>query len=218
LHCNNTVITIGVQLAASRAARRAQEPAMSIRHPLAATPRSGHAFATLAGGCFWCLEAVFEELDGVVDVESGYSNGHTEQPDYRQVCTGETGYAEVVRIEFDPARIDYRELLEVFFAIHDPTTPNRQGNDVGTQYRSAIFYEDEEQRVVAEEFLRDARRRFEDDVVTLLEPVARYRRAETHHQEYFRHNPTQGYCMFVFGPKVEKFRRTFARKRRVVVT
>ena len=187
---------------------------MSIRQPLGPAPRPGNAFATLAGGCFWCLEAVYEELDGVVDVESGYSNGHTENPDYRQVCAGDTGFAEVVRIEFDPARVSFRELLEIFFAIHDPTTPNRQGNDIGSQYRSAIFFDGPEQQDQAAQFLQEARRLFDEDVVTELGAVDRYQRAETHHQEYFRHNPSQGYCMFVIGPKVEKFRRTFARKRR----
>jgi len=191
---------------------------MSIRHPLGPVPRLHYAFATLGGGCFWCLEAVFEELDGVVDVEAGYSNGTTEDPDYRQVCGGDTGYAEVVRIEFDPARIEYRQLLDVFFAIHDPTTPNRQGNDVGSQYRSAIFYHSEEQKSIATQFLQEAQHLFEDDIVTQLEPVDRYVRAETHHQEYFRQNPTQGYCMFVIGPKVEKFRRAFARIRRAGVS
>lgn len=191
---------------------------MSIRNPLAATPPPGHEFATLAGGCFWCLEAVFEELDGVIDVESGYSNGHTDKPDYRRVCSGESGYAEAVRIEFDPARISYRALLDVFFAIHDPTTLNRQGNDVGSQYRSAIFYHNEEQKAIAMQFLQDARHLFDDDIVTQLEPVERYFRAETYHQEYFRNNPKQGYCMFVIGPKVEKFRAAFARKRRAAVT
>jgi peptide-methionine (S)-S-oxide reductase len=187
---------------------------MSAQHALGAEPRTGNEFATLAGGCFWCLEAVFEELEGVVDVESGYANGRTPDPDYRQVCSGETGYAEVVRIEFDPARIQFRELLEVFFAIHDPTTPNRQGNDVGTQYRSGIYFHSEAQRAAAADFLREAAHRFEDDIVTELQPVQRYVRAETYHQEYFRQNPGQGYCSFVIGPKVEKFRRTFARKRR----
>ncbi len=191
---------------------------MSVQHPLGSAPRPGHEFATLAGGCFWCLEAVCEELDGVVDVESGYSNGGAGAPDYRQVCTGETGYAEVVRIEFDPSRIRFRELLEVFFAIHDPTTPNRQGSDVGTQYRSAIFYHSEEQRAIAAAFLHEAARLYEDEIVTQLLPVERYYRAEPYHQEYFRQNPSQGYCMFVIGPKLEKFRRTFASKRRVTAT
>jgi peptide-methionine (S)-S-oxide reductase len=190
---------------------------MSAQHPLGPAPGAGNEFATFGGGCFWCLEAVFEELEGVVDVESGYSNGRTPSPAYRQVCTGETGYAEVVRIEFDPSRTSYRELLEIFFAIHDPTTPNRQGNDIGTQYRSAIFHHSEEQRATAAAFLRAAEHLYEDDIVTQLRPVERYHRAELHHQEYFRLNPSQGYCMFVIGPKVEKFRRSFAHKRRVEV-
>ena len=187
---------------------------MSIGHPLGPQPRQGNAFATLAGGCFWCLEAVFDELEGVIDVESGYSNGNTGPVDYRQVCSGDTGYAEVVRIEFDPARLGFCELLEVFLAIHDPTTLNRQGNDVGSQYRSAIFFDGPEQQAQAAQFLQQAQCRFDEDIVTELQPVERYQRAETHHQEYFRHNPTQGYCLFVIGPKLEKFRRTFAARRR----
>jgi len=189
---------------------------MSAQHPLGNAPAPAHDFATFAGGCFWCLEAVFAELDGVTGVESGYSNGRTETPHYREVCAGDTGYAEVVRVEFDPARVSFRELLEVLFAIHDPTTLNRQGNDVGTQYRSAIFYHSEEQRAAAEAFLREAARQYEDEITTQLLPVERYHRAESHHQEYFRLNPSQGYCLFVIGPKLEKFRRTFARKRRLV--
>jgi peptide-methionine (S)-S-oxide reductase len=187
---------------------------MSIRQPLGPSPRPGNEFATLGGGCFWCLEAVFEELEGVVDVESGYAGGTVDRPSYRQVCEGGTGHAEVVRIEFDPARVSYRELLEVFFAVHDPTTLNRQGNDVGTQYRSAIFHHSDAQKMAAEEFLRGAQRHYDDDIVTQLLPAAGYFRAEDYHQEYFRHNPAQGYCMFVVGPKVEKFRRAFAQKRR----
>jgi len=187
---------------------------MSLENPIGAEPRAGHEFATLAGGCFWCLEAVFQELEGVVDVESGYSNGITEHPEYRRICNGDTGYAEVVRIEFDPQRIGFDELLAVFFVIHDPTTPNRQGNDVGSQYRSAIFTHSEAQRAAALDFLAQARRRFDEDIVTQVEPVARYVRAEEYHQEYFRSNPGQGYCQFVVGPKVEKFRRSFAPKRR----
>ena len=190
---------------------------MSAQHPLGPAPRPGNEFATLAGGCFWCLEAVYAELDGVVEVESGYSNGRTDPPTYRQVCTGDTGYAEVVRVEFDPARLAYRDLLEIFFAIHDPTTPNRQGNDVGTQYRSGIYYHCEEQRATAAEFLKNAARQYDDDIVTELLAVERYVRAETHHQEYFRQNPSQGYCMFVIGPKVDKFRKTYARRRRAVM-
>jgi len=187
---------------------------MSIRNQLGAQPAPGHEFATLGGGCFWCLEAVFEELDGVVDVESGYSGGQVRNPSYAQVCGGDTGHAEVVRLEFDPARISFREILEVFFAVHDPTTPNRQGNDVGSQYRSAIFFHSEEQRRVALEVIDQARDALGKDVVTEVTPAAEYFRGEDYHQEYFRHNPAQGYCMFVISPKVEKFRSTFARKRR----
>jgi peptide-methionine (S)-S-oxide reductase len=187
---------------------------MSIKNPLGAQPRPGNEFATLGGGCFWCLEAVYEELQGVVDVESGYAGGRVANPTYRQVCDGDTGHAEVVRIEFDPARISYREILEVFFSIHDPTTRDRQGNDVGTQYRSVIFHHSDEQRRVAEDVMREAQSQIDARIVTQLAPVPEYYRAETYHQEYFRHNPAQGYCMFVVAPKVAKFRKTFAAKRK----
>lgn len=187
---------------------------MSIRNPLAPQPRPGNEFATLGGGCFWCLEAVYEELQGVVDVESGYAGGHVRNPSYRQVCDGDTGHAEVVRIEFDPTRLSYREVLEVFFAIHDPTTLNRQGNDVGTQYRSAIFTHSDAQRAIAEDVIREAQAHYDQEIVTQVLPAPDYFRAEDYHQEYFRHNPAQGYCMFVVAPKVEKFRKTFAAKRR----
>ena len=189
---------------------------MSIRNPLGAAPRPGHQFATLGGGCFWCLEAVFEELDGVVDVESGYSGGQVRDPEYRQVCDGTTGHAEVVRIEFDPARIGYRQVLEVFFAIHDPTTLNRQGNDIGDQYRSVIFTHDDAQRALAEAVIAEAQPHYRSPIVTQVLPAPVYYRAETYHQEYFRHNAAQGYCMFVVAPKVEKFRSTFAALRRRV--
>jgi peptide-methionine (S)-S-oxide reductase len=191
---------------------------MSIRKPLGAQPAPGHQFATLGGGCFWCLEAVFEELEGVVDVESGYSGGTVANPGYQQVCEGTTGHAEVVRLEFDPDRISYREILEVFFAVHDPTTLNRQGNDVGTQYRSVIFYHDAEQQRTASEVIAEARTAWSRQIVTQLLPAPAYYRAEDYHQEYFRHNPAQGYCAFVIAPKLEKFRTTFARKRRATVT
>lgn len=187
---------------------------MSIKHPLAPNPRPGHEFATLGGGCFWCLEAVYEELEGVVDVESGYAGGRVPRPTYEQVCGGATGHAEVVRIEFDPSVISYREILEVFFVIHDPTQSNRQGDDVGTQYRSAIFIHSDEQRRIAAEVIDELRSHVTGRVVTEVMPVPDYYRAETHHQEYFRHNAAQGYCMFVVAPKVAKFRKTFAAKRR----
>ncbi|HQR22511.1 MAG TPA: peptide-methionine (S)-S-oxide reductase MsrA [Burkholderiaceae bacterium] len=187
---------------------------MSIKHPLGPEPRPGNEFATLGGGCFWCLEAVYEDVEGVVDVESGYTGGHVEQPNYRQVCEGTTGHAEVVRIEFDPKKISYRELLEIFFTIHDPTTLNRQGNDVGTQYRSAIYLHSAEQRNVAEGVIREAQPHYRDAIVTELTDAGPYWRAEDYHQGYFQHNPAQGYCMFVVAPKVIKFRQTFAAKRR----
>jgi len=187
---------------------------MSIKKPLGQEPRPGHQFATLAGGCFWCLEAVFEDVEGVVDVESGYTGGAVDRPTYRQVCEGTTGHAEVVRIEFDLARITYRELLEIFFSIHDPTTPNRQGNDVGTQYRSAIYVHSAEQRSVAAAVIAEAQAYYRDRIVTEVAEPGPYWRAEDYHQEYFRHNPTQGYCSVVVAPKVAKFRKTFAAKRR----
>ncbi|MFO0144411.1 MAG: peptide-methionine (S)-S-oxide reductase MsrA [Betaproteobacteria bacterium] len=188
---------------------------MSIKNALGTQPRPGHEFATLGGGCFWCLEAVYEELQGVIDVESGYAGGHVDQPSYRAVCDGGTGHAEVVRIEFDPAGISYREILEVFFTIHDPTQLNRQGNDVGEQYRSVIFTHSDAQRQIAEATIREIQPHYDDEVVTLVVPASNYYRAETYHQEYFRHNPAQGYCMFVVAPKVEKFRKTFVNKRRL---
>jgi len=187
---------------------------MSIAHALGPAPRPGHEFATLGGGCFWCLEAVYEEVKGVVDVESGYSGGHVDRPSYRQVCGGDTGHAEVVRIEFDPAQISYREILDIFFVIHDPTTPNQQGNDVGTQYRSIILVHSSEQRSVAEQVIAEAQQQLDSRVVTEVVDAGPYFRAEREHQEYFRHNAAQGYCMFVVAPKVAKFRETFAAKRR----
>ena len=167
---------------------------------------------TLAGGCFWCVEAVFEQVRGVIDVQSGYSNGETVRPTYEQVCTGRTGHAEVVKVEFDPAQITLREILEIFFVVHDPTTLNRQGNDVGTQYRSGIYYTDEAQKQVAEDVIREIgeSRTYRSPVVTEVRPLANYSTAEDYHQDYFLNHPDQGYCAFVVGPKVEKFQKTFA--------
>ena len=166
----------------------------------------------LGGGCFWCTEAVFDRVQGVLDVESGYSNGETVRPTYEQVCTGRTGHAEVVKVEFDPAQITLREILEIFFVVHDPTTLNRQGNDVGTQYRSGIYYTDEAQKQVAEDVIREIgeSRTYRSPVVTEVRPLANYSTAEDYHQDYFLNHPDQGYCAFVVGPKVEKFQKTFA--------
>ena len=165
---------------------------------------------TLGGGCFWCLEAVYEKVDGVTAVESGYANGQVKNPSYEQVCSGDTGHAEVVRVSFDTGKIGLREILEIFFTIHDPTTPNRQGNDVGSQYRSGIYFHDDEQQRVAREVLAELNEHHKGRVVTELQPVANYSRAEDYHQHYFANHPEQGYCAFVVAPKVEKFRKTFA--------
>ncbi|MDE2275239.1 MAG: peptide-methionine (S)-S-oxide reductase MsrA, partial [Burkholderiales bacterium] len=164
------------------------------------------------GGCFWCLEPVFEELEGVVDVESGYSGGTVANPSYRQVCEGDTGHAEVVRVSFDNARITLEEILQIFFTIHDPTTLNRQGNDVGPQYRSGIYWHEPAQERVARTVLDEAQRALGGRVVTELAPLANYWPAEAYHQHYFANHPNQGYCAFVVAPKVEKFRRTFKQR------
>ncbi len=167
--------------------------------------------ATLAGGCFWCLEAVFKELRGVEEVISGYAGGHLPNPSYGQVCGGMTGHAEVVQIAFDPQLITFKELLEVFFTIHDPTTLNRQGADVGTQYRSGIFYHSPEQKAVAEQMIADlaAAGVWEDPIVTELTPLPEFYRAENYHQQYFENNPNQPYCRAVVAPKVAKARQKF---------
>ncbi len=172
------------------------------------------ATTTLAGGCFWCLEAVFLRLRGVQRVESGYAGGHLDNPTYRAVCSGTTGHAEVVQVEFDPQEISYRELLEVFFAIHDPTTLNRQGADVGTQYRSAIFYHDDAQKQDAEAMIREltAQQIWEQPIVTEVVPLTRFYPAEDYHREYYDRNPEQGYCQVVISPKVAKLRQKFAAK------
>jgi peptide-methionine (S)-S-oxide reductase len=172
------------------------------------------ATATLAGGCFWCLEAVFLRLRGVQRVASGYAGGHADHPTYRAVCTGTTGHAEVVQIDFDAEQISYGELLEVFFAIHDPTTLNRQGADVGTQYRSAIFYHDAAQQQEAERMIRELNEQqiWENPIVTEVVPLTRFFPAEDYHREYYDRNPEQGYCQVVISPKVAKLRQKFAEK------
>jgi peptide-methionine (S)-S-oxide reductase len=169
---------------------------------------------TLGGGCFWCTEAVYEHVDGVTAVESGYSNGHVAQPTYEQVCSGATGCVEVIRVAFDADRISLREVLEIFFVIHDPTTPNRQGNDVGTQYRSGIYCHDAAQQAVAREVMDEVNAQLGGRLVTELLPLADYSRAEDYHQHYYANHPYQGYCAMVAAPKIEKFRKTFASRYR----
>ena len=167
--------------------------------------------ATLAAGCFWCVEAVFDDLKGVQDVVSGYSGGHTENPTYQQVCSETTGHAEVVQIKFDPNELSYKELLQVFFTVHDPTQLNRQGNDVGTSYRSAIFYHSDEQKRVAEEVVKEfeAEGIYDKSIVTQIASFDKFYAAEDYHQEYFANNPNQPYCAAVVAPKVAKFRQKF---------
>jgi peptide-methionine (S)-S-oxide reductase len=165
--------------------------------------------ATLGGGCFWCLEAVYQELKGVQHVESGYTGGHVPNPTYEQVCEGSTGHAEVVRLEFDPAVVSYRQILEIFFTMHDPTTLNRQGNDIGTQYRSAIYTHSAEQEETAKQVIACMASVWDAPIVTELSPAQVYYKAEDYHQNYFRQHPLQGYCAFVVAPKVAKFRKVF---------
>ena len=165
---------------------------------------------TLGGGCFWCTEAVYENVEGVTAVESGYCNGPVMNPSYEQVCGGDTGHAEVVKVTFDADRIALADVLEIFFHIHDPTTRNRQGNDVGTQYRSGIYFTSPEQERVAREVWATANVAHGGNVVTEVQPLANYSKAEGYHQHYFARNPGAGYCAFVVAPKVEKFKKTFA--------
>jgi len=175
---------------------------------------ANHQVATLAGGCFWCLEAVFDELNGVISVESGYSGGRVDNPSYRAVCSGTTGHAEAVQIAFDPSVVSYGDILRVFFTVHDPTTLNRQGADAGTQYRSAIFYHDDEQKRVAEQVIREiaAEKLWPNPIVTEVSKFDKFFVAEDYHQEYFVNNPYQPYCMAVVAPKVLKFRKHFTER------
>lgn len=177
-------------------------------------PPTERQLATLGGGCFWCTEAVFQQLKGVEKVTSGYSGGHVENPTYRQVCTGTTGHAEVIQVEFDPAKIKYEELLEVFFQTHDPTTLNRQGNDVGTQYRSVIFPHSDEQKKIAEEYIKQLNEAkiWKSPIVTTIEPLAKFYPAEDYHHNYFDQHEEAPYCQMVIRPKVIKFRKQFKDK------
>ena len=168
--------------------------------------------AVLGGGCFWCLEAVYQQLKGVQQVESGYTGGHVQAPTYEQVCGGATGHAEVVKLTFDPDQVSYREILEIFFTIHDPTTLNRQGNDVGTQYRSVIYFQSPAQHDTAKHIIAEMALVWDAPVVTELSPAETYYKAEDYHQNYFVQHPFQGYCAFVVAPKLAKFKEVFAEK------
>jgi peptide-methionine (S)-S-oxide reductase len=170
--------------------------------------------AILGGGCFWCTEAVYLEVKGIESVESGYMGGDSADPTYEQVCTGGTGHAEVVKLSFDPAVISYRDLLEIFFTIHDPTTLNRQGNDVGTQYRSVIYHQSPQQEATARQVIGEMAHVWDAPIVTELSPVQPFYKAEDYHQDYFRQHPLQGYCAFVVAPKVDKFRKMYSNRLR----
>jgi peptide-methionine (S)-S-oxide reductase len=176
------------------------------------TEQAATEVAILGGGCFWCLEAVYLEVRGVTRVESGYMGGHTANPSYEQVCAGTTGHAEVVRLEFDPRLTSYRDLLEIFFTIHDPTTLDRQGNDVGTQYRSVIFTTSPDQEATARKVVAEMAGVWDAPIVTKIEPAQAWYKAEEYHQDYFNQHPLQGYCAFVVAPKVAKFRKVFTNR------
>ena len=176
------------------------------------SPKLPLQYATLGGGCFWCIESAFKQVRGIVEVESGYAGGHIETPSYEAVCSGTTGHAEVVRLSFDPQQISYREVLEILFALHDPTQLNRQGNDIGPQYRSVIFYHDAQQQAEAAAIIAEmeADKTWPDPIVTAIEPVQNYYPAEQYHRDYYENNPQQPYCAMVVGPKLAKFKQTFA--------
>ena len=193
---------VWLMLALSAAVARAGEPSDKKMNTTNTTE-----LATFGGGCFWCMEAVFERLDGVESVTSGYAGGKKDKPTYQEVCSGNTGHAEVIQIAFDPKRVSYDKLLEIFWEAHDPTTMNRQGRDVGTQYRSVIFYHSEAQKVAAEKSKETAQWRFPAPIVTEIMPLTKFYKAEDYHQDYFRNHPEQGYCQMVIRPKVEKFEK-----------
>ena len=174
------------------------------------------ATATLAGGCFWCIESAFNQVQGIKLATSGYAGGHTDSPSYEAVCKGDTGHAEVVQLTYYPDQISYREILEIFFALHDPTQLNRQGNDVGTQYRSAVFYHDEEQKAAAEAIIQEMTddKVWPDPIMTEVVPLSNYSAAEDYHQSYFKNNPQNQYCAMVVAPKLAKFKKTFAERLR----
>ena len=205
-------LVTGILLAMSHADEVSQSASTEPPSPESKSLRK----ATFGGGCFWCTEAVFKELAGVRSVVSGYSGGHVENPTYREICTGTTGHAEVIQVTYDPQTVSYDELLEVFWKTHDPSTLNRQGNDIGTQYRSVVFYHDEEQQKTAEDYMKklDQSGAFERPIVTQIAPLEKFYPAEDYHQDYYALNREQGYCQIVIRPKMEKFRKVFADKLR----
>ncbi|MFM8771468.1 MAG: peptide-methionine (S)-S-oxide reductase MsrA [Candidatus Kapaibacterium sp.] len=205
------MLLITTMVSVSCADANNKPPSMNLSQPNSMDSTQRRDVAILAGGCFWCIEAVYELVDGVISVESGYIGGLVENPSYKEVCDGTTGHAEACRITFDPSVISFADLLQVFFASHDPTTLNRQGNDVGTQYRSAIFTLSEEQAATSREYIKqlDASKTWSDPVVTEIAPAGIFYKAEDYHQNYYERNGSQPYCAFVVRPKVEKFRKQF---------
>lgn len=202
-------ITFGIYLQTCSQNKTSQKSTMETT-----SPNTSLEVATLGGGCFWCVEAIFQRIKGVVKVESGYAGGTTENPTYQAVCTGTTGHAEVCQITFDKNQISYMEILEVFFGTHDPTTPNRQGNDVGPQYRSIILYHNEEQKQIAQKVIQTLTQEkvFPNPIVTEVVPFTKFYKAEQYHQNYYNNNPMQGYCYFVIRPKLEKLQKVFKEK------
>lgn len=216
----STLATLAVEPPAAGSPKSSAKPSSTSKNkkPMNADSDSGSTskteLATFGAGCFWCVEAVFQQLDGVESVRSGYTGGHVENPTYEQVCSGETGHAEVIQIKYDPQKVTYDELLEVFWKTHDPTTLNRQGNDIGDQYRSAVFYHNEKQKALAEKYKKelDASGAFTGKIVTEIVPASKFYDAEEYHQNYYKNNPSQGYCRAVIAPKLEKFRKVFKDK------
>jgi peptide-methionine (S)-S-oxide reductase len=206
-----SLITLSVAIATTPTTKSTVMTAETPRTSTPSNPNLDTEVAILGAGCFWCVEAIYEELKGTVSVESGYTGGHVEDPTYKQVVTGQTGHAEVVRLEYDPSVISFEEVLIVFYHTHDPTTLNRQGADVGTQYRSAIFYANDEQKKIAEKVTADitAEKLWDDPIVTEITPLDVYYPAENYHQDYYENNPNAPYCTFVIAPKLAKFRKEF---------
>lgn len=217
IRTSGLILVVGLLATAWLTWSPAASPPVGRAGPAAAHPRTEvppmsqgkEEVATLGGGCFWCVEAIYQEVEGVRSVESGYSGGTVPNPTYEQVCRKDTGHVEVVQVHFDPSVIPFRDILEIFFLTHDPTTMDRQGADVGPQYRSVVFYHDEEQRRVAEEARKAAAEHWKDPIVTKIEPFTNYYPAEAYHQDYYSNNPAQPYCSFVIGPKIKKFREKF---------
>lgn len=206
-------IVVGLMTLAS-CTQQAQNQTTGNNQQKATMETKGLETATFGAGCFWCVEAIFQRLDGVISVSSGYAGGSVPNPTYEQVCSGKTGHAEVAQIVYDPSKLSYDELLKAFWSTHDPTTLNRQGNDVGTQYRSAIFYHSNEQRELAEKYKKelDASKVWSSPIVTEIVPLKEFYKAENYHQNYYNSNKAQPYCMFVIAPKLEKFRKVFEKK------